>query len=1114
MSTGQSQITMNVTTPPSSVCPGGSKRSHPVEDGNEDGDDSSSGNPKRQRNTIYHPQRAQCLPCVLWSQSGSDHTLKHLHPLNNSRHVGTDAFPLSQYAQYENVTFHLVSDDCICEPCHKDFKRKHNQENRVPRWARLKNHHYSTMGNKHCIYCCGEECTCKCIHQWGPDKWYGENTSITTWKRYLSLNGQVEHTIPANANHICRKHYRRLFKLKGLQTCSVCNAFDSSTWKMVCDTVHDPDQICEAFQLSPGSVQLFSWICGQCSICYANDIRLEEHLIRDAHSSDTVTRRRSCLLLSVLNTLRTTGIVFTKEVMREHKEILTDLNTHTNQQNKLTNSFRKYLSNLTTKSQYFKVFAPAACVDTYGRVLYDERKFSTHSIAYIYKEKEEQWKKQKSYICIEKFHDLIRKQISLFPTSQNFDFTQIVDKESSIIELDQYFDKELFALIDTITTSNNSAKHSYSLLYKDLRKARIHMQIAILCLTMNPQCCFLQTITGLLCYAYGLRDKGFEVLNSLGCCCSIDHVRSHGAYWASRRQPVQNLDGQQPWRLTIDNLNFHMKYAKNLPESATGASKMLNLLTCQVTHHSSRDTPGQTSTDPVPLKQLVLKAMRDSVDPYIKSKQRSSVRVDDFFNGDGTHKCYYYQHFLAVCHACTVRRLPLPPTQYTTTFLEDVQRLMPHWTPSRKDNVVYATIEEAMSGSMSDVQSYLIRVKEELNIGKPGYPQKVTMAGDQQTYALMKELQRQSPDFNWMTVLHGDWHTLQLLAEMLRDILWDGGFKEMCYECGHKKLPTQWQEVHMLLLALYQSLLHKAMIVYNQTHEASANNYKQFWSWLSQLASDSNKNNNTTFWSRMMPFLNGYIAYFTAVRSGNWVLRNSSLRALTPLFFAYNHYKYEEVVTTAIIDSLTISDEDLSCFLSGGWTVSAKGKPHHNLALDEAHECMINLRLKTITSRPSHFRTVEMSNFMSYLDIIVRGVESHLYAHKEKEPVQYRKRYTCQRAVKINAMLKDVQHLFEHVGDDEEPPRPLCNMLRPAKHPLDSKSVMELLSISEIGKERMTRFVVEYILPAPTRGSRKRRKRSHKLATFTRKTSTVSESKKKRRRAEQHSQKCNGNTAG
>ena len=40
-----------------------------------------------------------------------------------------------------------------------------------------------------------------------------------------------------------------------------------------------------------------------------------------------------------------------------------------------------------------------------------------------------------------------------------------------------------------------------------------------------------------------------------------------------------------------------------------------------------------------------------------------------------------------------------------------------------------------------------------------------------------------------MVVLHGDWHTLQLLAEVIRDNLWDGGFKQMCSECGYKKNP-------------------------------------------------------------------------------------------------------------------------------------------------------------------------------------------------------------------------------------------------------------------------------------------------------------------------------------
>ena len=155
---------------------------------------------------------------------------------------------------------------------------------------------------------------------------------------------------------------------------------------------------------------------------------------------------------------------------------------------------------------------------------------------------------------------------------------------------------------------------------------------------------------------------------------------------------------------------------------------------------------------------------------------------------------------------------------------------MPHWTPSQGDNVVYATIEEALSGSICDVESYLCKIKRDLHICQPGYPGRVIIAGDQQTYALMKKLQRQYPDhYKWMIVLHDDWHTLQLLAEVIRDELWDGGLKEMCYECGYKKMPTQWQEIHMLILALYQSMLHKAVLTHNTFEEATIGNHKEFW---------------------------------------------------------------------------------------------------------------------------------------------------------------------------------------------------------------------------------------------------------------------------------------------
>lgn len=103
--------------------------------------------PKRRRNYSYHPRRLQCLPCILWRQSGSDPNLKHLHPQDNSRHVGTEAVPLAQYARFDNTYFRLTSDDCVCQPCHKDFLRKHNQENRIPRWAKVKHRYYSAREN-------------------------------------------------------------------------------------------------------------------------------------------------------------------------------------------------------------------------------------------------------------------------------------------------------------------------------------------------------------------------------------------------------------------------------------------------------------------------------------------------------------------------------------------------------------------------------------------------------------------------------------------------------------------------------------------------------------------------------------------------------------------------------------------------------------------------------------------------------------------------------------------------------------------------------------------------------------------------------------------------------
>ena len=145
----------------------------------DDDDNNEGNNPKRTRGSKYNPDQLLCLPCAIWTQSCSDTQLQQFHPVERSRHAASDALSLSQYASYGNVNFHLENGDCVCQPCYRDYMRnRHNRENTVPRWAKIKTEYYAQQVPivKHCIYCCGSVCECDRIHQWGPDNWHGEES--------------------------------------------------------------------------------------------------------------------------------------------------------------------------------------------------------------------------------------------------------------------------------------------------------------------------------------------------------------------------------------------------------------------------------------------------------------------------------------------------------------------------------------------------------------------------------------------------------------------------------------------------------------------------------------------------------------------------------------------------------------------------------------------------------------------------------------------------------------------------------------------------------------------------------------------------------------------------
>ena len=151
------------------------------------------------------------------------------------------------------------------------------------------------------------------------------------------------------------------------------------------------------------------------------------------------------------------------------------------------------------------------------------------------------------------------------------------------------------------------------------------MVTALLCNTMNPSCCLFQTLVGLICYAYGLCDKGFELVNMLRCTCSIDLIRKHGSFWASKRN---ELDCKQPWRVFIDNLNFHIKFAKTLSQQdAAGPNKMLNLVTRQVT---TRTTVVDSVYSKTALGTLIHHAIPRSIHFEIRTHRICNITEREF----------------------------------------------------------------------------------------------------------------------------------------------------------------------------------------------------------------------------------------------------------------------------------------------------------------------------------------------------------------------------------------------------------------------------------------------------------------------------------------------------
>ncbi len=247
------------------------------------------------------------------------------------------------------------------------------------------------------------------------------------------------------------------------------------------------------------------------------------------------------------------------------------------------------------------------------------------------------------------------------------------------------------------------------------------------------------------------------------------------------------------------------------------------------------------------------------------------------------------------------------PTQWEDTLISHFQSLLPAWIPPTRDNVVLATVAESYSAEIGDVEEYLRQLKSDLGIGQEGFPADCLLVADQEVHAIVKKLKKHGSEYDWIHPYPGEWYELKLASEVLRDLLWDGGLQQLASACGHKGELKQWQDIYYLLLALYEALLREGVTEFGQhrsgkDQECTPFHGKEFWQWITSLREPDNKNEVSRFWATALIHLHAYVGFYLAIRSGNWHLRNSTVKCFVPLFFAYGGDKYQQLSMESFAD--------------------------------------------------------------------------------------------------------------------------------------------------------------------------------------------------------------------
>ena len=509
---------------------------------------------------------------------------------------------------------------------------------------------------------------------------------------------------------------------------------------------------------------------------------------------------------------------------------------------------------------------------------------------------------------------------------------------------------------------------------------------------------------------------------------------------------------------------------------------------------------------------------------HVSQHQNPSInlKLEDFF--ETRHESQAWQEMLENIDAYMLHKVTWHQSEGTETLtsMQEFLSLL-HPTHTEKSNVNYLKVMDAVADSKDTMMSMLQDLHQhfivELKL------EHLVVEGDAKLFEILQSLKHEyGNELKWLLPFPGDWHILKNYQIALLKPYYEAGLKEMAQAAGYPlnqiKHCSHFKRTHTFILEAWEALYRTMILAYTTQQEAQLNmnllanaltqvkesrsdwtdhfhslqgllksNLQKFKSFLQKMASTDY---TWRFWIRFVfEDAMAYVCLFLAVRSGNWHLRTSSIRQMAFLFTSFDHTTYQKVLSEHLTDLQTMPQTILAMFKHGAFTVSISGREWHSVAVDEAHEMLINKGCKASLIKPSPDYINRVATYLPYRSRMLENIRLQLFPEQSlKETPSNRTPLISKDAstVKFEGNVRMIQDSIRttQVFITTSTNRGLFNLY--SKKAATEGQTKDLLTFRSIGREEFFLRIAYFKLREPSIQAPNRRQRLQTFSDRTTKT--------------------------